>query len=69
VRVFRKIVRDFRKNILIILKDIKFCQSTRSKHGNNIREYFLDIEYILNKYKNYIIEGLADKIDEVTVTI
>jgi len=41
----------------------KFCQSTRSKHGNNIREYFLDIEYILNKYKNYIIEGLADKID------
>ena len=47
----------------------KFCQLTRSKHGNNIREYFLDIEYILNKYKNYIIEGLVDKIDAVNIII
>ena len=43
----------------------KFCQSTRSKHGNDVREYFLDVESTLNKYKNYIIEGLTDKIDAV----
>ena len=41
----------------------KFCQLTRSKHGNDVREYFIDVEYTLNKYKNYIIKGLSDKID------
>ena len=43
----------------------KFCQSTRSKHGNDVREYFLDVESTLNKYKDYIIEGLTDKIEAV----
>lgn len=43
----------------------KFCQLTRSKHGNDVREYFIDVEYTLNKYKNYVIEGLSDKIDAV----
>ena len=43
----------------------KFCQLTRSKHGDDVRNYFIDVEYTLNKYKNYIIEGLSDKIDTI----
>ena len=41
----------------------KFCQLTRSKHGNDVRDYFIDVEETLNKYKDYIIEGLSDKLD------
>ena len=43
----------------------KFCQLTRSKHGNNVRDYFIDVEYTLNKYKNYIIEGIQDKLKKI----
>ncbi len=43
----------------------KFCQLTRSKHGDEVRDYFIDIEFTLNKYKNYIIEGLSDKISKI----
>jgi len=43
----------------------KFCQLTRSKHGDDVRNYFIDVEYTLNKYKNYIIEGLTDKLDTI----
>jgi superfamily II DNA or RNA helicase/phage anti-repressor protein len=35
----------------------KICQLTRSKRGNEVREYFIQVESLLNKYKNYIIEG------------
>ena len=69
---FSKVVKPKGKggqNAEIILLTIrcfkKFCQLTRSKHGNDVREYFIDVEYKLNKYKNYIIEGLSDKIDAV----
>ena len=40
----------------------KFCQLTRSKHGDDVRNYFIDVEMTLNKYKNYIIEGLSEKL-------
>jgi phage anti-repressor protein/predicted GIY-YIG superfamily endonuclease len=43
----------------------KFCQLTRSKHGDDVRNYFIDVEYTLNKYKDYIIEGLSDKLDTI----
>jgi predicted GIY-YIG superfamily endonuclease/phage anti-repressor protein len=43
----------------------KFCQLTKSKHGDNVRNYFIDVEYTLNKYKNYIIEGLSEKMDSI----
>jgi hypothetical protein len=55
-----------REIILLTIRCFKkFCQLTRSKHGNNVRDYFIDVEYTLNKYKNYIIEGLSEKIDAV----
>jgi phage anti-repressor protein len=39
----------------------KICQSTKSKKGNEIREYFIEVEYVLNQYQAYIIEGLKEK--------
>jgi phage anti-repressor protein/predicted GIY-YIG superfamily endonuclease len=40
----------------------KICQLTRSKKGNEVREYFIQVESLLNKYKDYIINGMQDKI-------
>lgn len=34
----------------------KICLSTKSKFGPQIQQYFLDLEFALYKYKNYIIE-------------
>jgi phage anti-repressor protein/predicted GIY-YIG superfamily endonuclease len=43
----------------------KICQLTRSKRGNEVREYFIQVESLLNKYKNYIIEGMQEKITKL----
>lgn len=43
----------------------KICQITRSKKGNEVREYFIQVESLLNKYKNYIIEGMQKKIKKL----
>jgi len=40
----------------------KICQLTKSKKGNEVREYFIQVESLLNKYKNYIIDGMKEKI-------
>jgi phage anti-repressor protein len=40
-------------------------QSTKSKKGNQVRKYFIEIERVLYKYKNYIIEGLNQKIKQL----
>jgi len=33
--------------------------------GNQVREYFIQVESLLNKYKDYIIEGMQDKITKL----
>jgi phage anti-repressor protein/predicted GIY-YIG superfamily endonuclease len=43
----------------------KICQLTRSKKGNEVREYFIQVESLLNKYKDYIIEGMQNKITKL----
>ena len=43
----------------------KICQLTRSKKGNEVREYFIQVESLLNKYKDYIINGMQDKITKL----
>jgi phage anti-repressor protein/predicted GIY-YIG superfamily endonuclease len=43
----------------------KICQLTKSKKGNEVREYFIQVESLLNKYKNYIIDGMKDKINKL----
>jgi hypothetical protein len=43
----------------------KICLSTHSKIGPKVQQYFLDIELALYKYKNYIIEGMSKKIEQL----
>jgi len=43
----------------------KICLSTNSKMGGQVQQYFLDLEVALYKYKNYIIEGMNKKIEQL----
>jgi hypothetical protein len=43
----------------------KICLSTNSKFGPKVQQYFIDLELILYKYKNYIIDGMEKKIKEL----
>jgi hypothetical protein len=43
----------------------KLCLSTNSKMGGQVQQYFLDLEVTLYKYKNYIIEGMNKKIQQL----
>jgi phage anti-repressor protein len=43
----------------------KICLSTNSKKGGQVQQYFLDLEVALYKYKNYIIEGMNKKIQQL----
>jgi phage anti-repressor protein len=36
------------------------CLSTKSKKGNEVQEYFIEIETLMNKYSYYIINALKD---------
>ena len=70
--VIKKVVKKIgsgghnKDKILLTIRCFKkLCQLTRSKHGDDVRNYFIDVEYTLNKYKNYIIEGLSDKIYKI----
>jgi len=33
--------------------------------GNHVREYFIQVESLLNKYKDYIIDGMQEKITKL----
>lgn len=41
----------------------KICLLTKSKISSIVKQYFIDIELVSNKYKNYIIDEMAKKID------
>jgi hypothetical protein len=43
----------------------KICLSTNSKLGPKVQQYFIDLEVILYKYKNYIIDGMSQKIKQL----
>jgi phage anti-repressor protein len=43
----------------------KICLSTNSKMGKLVQQYFVDLEIALYKYKNYIIDGMNKKIDQL----
>ena len=38
---------------------------SKTKKSVEVREYFYAIEELIDKYKNYIIEGLKDKINKL----
>lgn len=41
----------------------RLCMSSKTKKAEEVRTYFLELEKHINKYKNYIIEGLNKKIE------
>ena len=43
----------------------KICLSTNSILGDEVKQYFLDLEVALYKYKNYIIDGMTQKIEQL----
>jgi len=43
----------------------KICLSTNSKMGSQVQQYFLDLEIALYKYKNFIIDGMNKKIEQL----
>ena len=54
------------ENILITPECFKrLCMSSKTKKAEEVRTYFIEIEKHLDKYKNYIIDGLNNKIDNL----
>ena len=43
----------------------KICLMTKSKIGNDVRQYFIDLELAFYKFKNHIIESLNNKIKQL----
>ena len=41
----------------------RLCMMSKTKKAEEVRTYFIDIEKLMNKYKNYIIEALNNKIN------
>lgn len=55
-----------REIILVTIDCFKMiCQSTKSVKGKEVRRYFIEVEKLMDKYKNYIIEGLEQKIETI----
>jgi phage anti-repressor protein len=52
------------KELILITPDCfkRICQLTRSSKGDLVRDYFIQLEVMINKYKDYIIDGLNRKI-------
>ncbi len=43
----------------------KLCLSTKSVMGKKVQQYFIELELVLYKYKNYIIKGMEKKIKQL----
>jgi phage anti-repressor protein len=57
-----------RKNEIILLTPKCFkllCMKSKSKKADQVREYYLELEEIIDKYKDYIIDGLNTKIKQL----
>ncbi len=56
-----------KKEIILLTIDCfkMICQSTQSKKGKEVRRYFIEVEKLMNKYKDYIIQGLENKVKAI----
>lgn len=52
------------KELILLTPDCfkRLCMSSRTKKAEEVRTYFIEIEKHIDKYKNYIIEGLNKKV-------
>ncbi len=55
------------KDIIILTPEAakKICLLTKSKIGDDVRQYFIDIEVAFYKFKDHIIESLNKKIEQL----
>jgi phage anti-repressor protein len=52
--------------ILLTPKCFKiFAMQSKSKKSVEVREYYYELELLVDRYKNYIIEGMKDKIKKL----
>ena len=45
----------------------RLCMSSKTLKAEEVRTYFIEIEKNLDKYKNYIIQGLNNKINKLEI--
>lgn len=52
------------KELILLTPDCfkRLCMSSRTDKANEVRTYFIELEKHINKYKNYIIDGLNKKV-------
>jgi phage anti-repressor protein/predicted GIY-YIG superfamily endonuclease len=52
------------KELIMITPDTfkRMCMLSRTKKGGEVRQYFIELENLINRYKTYIIESLNKKI-------
>lgn len=43
----------------------RLCMRSHTEHGELVRTYYLELEKLVDKYKNYIIEGLNNRIRQL----
>lgn len=43
----------------------RLCMMSRTKKSEQVRQYFLEMENLVNKYKNHIIESMQQKINQL----
>jgi len=53
------------KEIILLTPDCfkRLCLLSKTKKAEEVRTYYLELEKMLNNYKNYIIEGLKKNVD------
>jgi len=56
---------NIKKYILTPNAAKRLCMSTKSSMGPVVQDYFIEIEFILYRYKNYIIKGMEKKIRQL----
>jgi len=55
-----------KEEILLTIKCFKLlCMKSKTKKSIQVREYFYGLEELIDKYKNYVIEGLNEKIKKL----
>ncbi len=53
------------KEIILLTPDCfkRICLLSRTKKSEEVRTYYLELEKLINNYKNYVIEGLQKTVD------
>ena len=53
------------KEIILLTPDCfkRICLLSKTKKGEEVRTYFIELEKLINNYKNYIIEGLKTTVN------